>query len=196
MPKRTLALIVGLILLTVILLFVALRGGLPTQQKPTPQPTGAPEMTVTPTPPAYTTLQLSPNPVTVTANGTGTVQVMIDTNQNVATGVQIEIAYDPKAITNVVVTPGTFFQNPLIIPSWNKVDQQNGRISHAQVLTPAQSGVKGKGLVATITFSKVTGTASSQTELQFLPKTAVTQSGVNPSVLKTSTGATVNLGTQ
>lgn len=196
MPKRTLALIIGLVLLTVILLFAATRSdNKPAQQQP--QPSTAPVTSPTPTPPAYTTLNLAPNPVTVTANGTGTIQVLIDTQQNVATGVQLELSYDPKAITNVVVTPGTFFQNPLIIPQWNKVDPQTGRISHAQVLQPAQDGVQGKGIVATITFSKVAGTPLTTTTLEFMPKTAVTttQSVTTSSVLKTSTGATINLST-
>lgn len=195
MPKLTLALIVGLIALTIVLLFAATRTGQqqpPTQTQPTPSvPTSSPS----PTPPAYTTLELSPNPVTVTAAGIGTVEVIMNTYQNTATGVQIELSYDPKALRNVVVTPGTFFQNPLIIPQWNKVDQDTGRISHAQVLSPAQPGVKDQGVIATITFSKVAGTPLSQTQIEFMPKTAVTQLGISPSVLKSSTGTTINLGT-
>lgn len=194
MPKKTLALIIGLIALTVILLFAATRTG---QQPKTTQPTpsSAPAASPSPTPPAYTTMELSPNPVTVTAAGTGKIEILIDTYQNTATGVQVELSYDPKAITNIVVTPGTFFNNPLIIPQWNKVDPQTGRISHAQVLPPSQAGVKGKGIIATMTFSRVLNSGLAQTQLQFMPKTAVTQSGVNPSVLKSSEGTIINLGT-
>lgn len=195
MPKRTLALIVGLIVLTIVLLFAATRTGQqqPTQTQPTPS---VPVASLSPTPPAYTTLELSPNPVTVTATGTGKVEININTYQNTATGVQIELSYDPKALRNVVVTPGTFFQNPLIIPQWNKVDKQTGRISHAQVLPPSQSGVKGQGVVATITFSRIPNSGLRETQIQFMPKTAVTQSGISPSVLKSSAGATIILSTQ
>jgi len=193
MPKRTLALIVGLILLTIILLFAATRIDQTPQQKPSPQPSVSPQPTLTPTPPAYTTLEISPNPVTLPSNGKGSVQVLIDTNQNVVNGVQLEVSYDPKAITNVIMTEGTFFQNPQVI--WSTVDSKNGRISQAQVLQPSQSGIKGKGVVATITFSKVPGTLMSQTQLQFLPKTKTSQSGIDASVLKTSAGTTIYLGT-
>lgn len=194
MPKKTLALIIGLIVLTIILLFAATRSG---QSPKTTQPTPstAPAASPSPTPPAYTTLELSPNPVTVLPNGTGSVEVIMNTNENTATGTQIELSYDPKAITNVVVTPGTFFQDPLIIPQWNKVDTQAGRISHAQVLQPSAAGIKGQGVIATIRFTKVPNSGLSQTQIQFMPKTAVTQSGINPSVLKSSTGATIYLGT-
>ncbi len=193
MPKRTLALITGLILLTIILLFAATRTSQPPLQK-TPTPS-APPLTLTPTPPAYTTLELSPNPVNLSKNAKGTIQVLINTDQNVATGVQMELSYDPSALTNIQVTPGTFFQNALIVPQWNKIDTINGRISHTQVLTPAQSGVKGKGIIATITFTKLPGTTLTQTSMQFLPKTEVTQSGITPSVLKASTGTTIYLST-
>ncbi|MBI2442295.1 MAG: hypothetical protein HYV40_00110 [Candidatus Levybacteria bacterium] len=193
MPTKTLTLIGGLIVLTIVLLFVATRQGTKQPTPPQPQPSLAPAASPTPTPPAYTTLQLSPNPVSIEAGGKGTVQVLIDTHENTITGVQLELSYDPKALTNVVITPGAFFQNPLIIPQWNKVDQATGRISHAQVLTPAQAGVQGKGIVATITFTRATGTPSAQTTLEFLPKTAVTQSGISPSVLKSMSNTTINL---
>lgn len=194
MPKRTLALITGLILLTIILLFAATRTSQPPVQK-VPTPSVPLVATLTPTPPAYTTLELSPNPVNLSTNAKGTIQVLINTDQNVATGVQMELSYDPSALTNIQVTPGTFFQNALIVPQWNKIDTINGRISHTQVLTPAQSGVKGKGIIATITFTKLAGTNLSQTSMQFLPKTAVTESGISQSVLKTSTGTTIYLST-
>lgn len=194
MPKRTLALIVGLIVLTIVLLFAATRTGQqPTKTQPTPS---IPAVSPSPTPPAYTTLELSPNPVTLTPAGTGKIEVIMNTYQNTATGVQVELSFDPKAITNIVVTPGAFFQNPLIIPQWNKIDKQTGRISHAQVLPPSQSGVKGQGVVATITFSRILNSGLNETQLQFMPKTAVTQSGISPSVLKSSAGATIILRDQ
>lgn len=194
MPKLTLALIVGLIALTIVLLFAATRTGQqqpPTQTQPTPSvPTSSPS----PTPPAYTTLELSPNPVTVTA-GTGKIDVLINTNQNTMSGVQLELSFDPKAITNVVVTPGTLIQNPLILAELNKIDQETGRISYAQFVQSTQSEFKGQGVIATITFSKVATTPLTETQIEFMPKTTISQTGISPSVLKSSTGTTVNLGT-
>jgi hypothetical protein len=194
MPKRTLALIVGLLILTVVLLFAATRTSLTPKPQPTTQPSVAPQMTVTPTPPAYTTLELSPNPLTLPPSGLGSVQVLINTEQNTASGIQLELSYDPKALTNVKIVPGTFFKNPQLLPLWNTIDTKNGRISHAQVLLPSQDGSQGKGIVATITFNRLPGTTLSKTSIEFLPKTAVQQAGINPSVLKTSVGTTILLG--
>ncbi|MEN9407919.1 MAG: Cohesin domain [Candidatus Parcubacteria bacterium] len=193
MPKRTLALIVGLIILTIVLLFAATKTTQEQKTQIAPTPTIA-TASPTPTPPAYTTLELSPNPASIGPTGSGKVDVLINTNQNTVSGVQIELSYDPKALRNIIVTPGTFFQKPLMFPEWNKIDQETGRVSHAQVLLPSQEPIKGKGIFATITFSRVVGSGLSQTELKFMPKTTVTQFGISPSVLKSSTGAIINLG--
>lgn len=188
MSKRTLALILGLIILTLVLLSVALTPlfkkspEVPTQ----PSPEGA---TATPTPPAYTTINLSPNPVTISQ--TGTVDVVIDTKINEVTAVQLEVAYDPAYITAVSLKPGSFFPSPVEL--LNTIDKETGRITYALGITPAQSPVSGTGTVATITFQKNPTAPSSQTQVDLLPKTLVTQQGIGASVLKSAVGTTIIL---
>src|SRR6476659_7177711 len=115
MNKKTLALIVGLFLVTCGLLYLALRT--PPYQKPT---TKAP----TPTPlsvNAHTLLTLSPVSATesslLVASGQAkttqyTLAVGIDTGGNMVNSVQLELAYDPQELVNVAATPGNFFKQP------------------------------------------------------------------------------------
>lgn len=184
MPKKTLGLIIGLALLTVVLLAVALR---PLFLNPSTQPADQTAISATPTPPAYTTLMLSPNPVNV-EGGSGSVEVVVDTMENSLTAAQLEISYDPKYLTNISVVPGDFFPDPLTL--LNSVDTQNGRATYAMGITPAQTPVKGQGVIATVNFNIVPG-ATGQTQIELLPKTVVTQEGIQASVLKEATGTTV-----
>lgn len=184
MPKKTLGLIIGLALLTVVLLAVALR---PLFLNPSTQPTDQATVTATPTPPAYTMLTLSPNPLSLNSTE-GKIEVMVDTRENSLTAAQLEISYDPKFITNVEINPGTFFPDPLTL--LNTVDAQNGRVTYALGITPAQAPVKGQGVVANIIFDVVPG-VTGQTQIELLPKTVVTQEGIQASVLKEATGTTI-----
>lgn len=186
MSKKTLALILALTILTLMLLGVALAPLFrQTPKEPSEPTTGEP--TVTPTPPAFTTINLSPNPVTITQDGT--IEVVIDTGDNELTAVQLEIAYDPAYLTNVTMTPGSFFPDPIEL--LNTVDDQTGRVTYALGITPAQTPVRGSGAVATITFQKNLSSGPGQTQVDLLPKTLVTQQGVGPSVLKSTSGTTV-----
>jgi len=187
MSKKTLALIVGLITLTVILLIVALSPSfapyLPEKPSVTPE-----QPTVTPTPPAHTTISISPNPYTLNTT-TGTLDFVIDTLSNELTAVQLEISYDPETITNVQVSPGSFFPNPVTL--LELVDNNNGRITYALGITPAQTPVKGQGIVARISFQRAPGVPAQQTQIELLPKTKVTQQGIGSSVLRSTSGTTI-----
>lgn len=188
MSKKTVGLILGLVILTVVLLAVALR---PVFFKPSGDSPQEVSLTVTPTPPAYTLLSLSPNPVTTTAAG-GNVEVVIDTKENSVTGVQLELSYDPAVLTNVTLTPGEFFPNATTL--LDSVDTATGRVTYALVITPAQTPVKGQGVVARINFNVLPG-ATGETQIELMPKTEVTQQGIGPSVLKEASGTTVVIGT-
>lgn len=192
MSKKTLALILGLIILTILLLIVALNQGknLQNQNGATPSETSENEA---PTPPADTTLMISPNPVVMPTAGQGTAEVSIDTGGNEITAVQLEMSYDPTKIANVDITPGSFLPSPVVL--LREIDEQEGRITYALAITPAQIPVKGQGAVATITFTQLPGT-SGQTQLQLLPKSLVTANGTTKSVLKSAVGTTVQLSTQ
>jgi hypothetical protein len=184
--KRTFALIIVLIVITIGLVIVALQAQ-PAKKSATPQT----KVTVKPTPEASTVLTLSPDTVYFSASRSASVAVMIDSGYNKLSGVQLEIAYDPLAVTNVRVSPATFFQNPLILLQEN--DIHTGRISYALAISPSQEPVAGTGTVATISFSKAPGAAGAETMIRLLDKSLVSMLGVQNSVLKQTSDATVML---
>ncbi len=188
MPKKTLALISGLVLVTVILFVIALRSN---QQTPptTVQPSGE-AMQPSPTESvAHSVLALTPNPVNVLPGGAGRVDVTIDPSDNPVTAVQLELSYDPNAVTNVKVTPGPLFTGGAVII--NKNDPVKGTFTYAVGITPSQTPVTGSGVVATITF---TAGSAGTSQLTLLPTSLVTARGIASSVLKSSTGTEVVIG--
>jgi hypothetical protein len=191
MPKKTLALITGLVLVTVILFVVALRAGQQQNAPSTPEPTQsaqAPE----PSTPAHTVLSVGPNPLTVAPGQQGRAEVMIDTSDNDVTAVQLELGYDPNILTNVKVTPGTLITNPAILIDKN--DPAAGRYTYAFGITPNGTPVKGTGVVATVTFTVRANAVGKDTQLGLLPTTLVTARGVANSVLKSGTGTVITVG--
>jgi len=186
MPRKTLALISGLVVVTVILFIIALKTG---KQEMQPAPT--PSVQPSPTSVAHSVLSFSPNPVTVQPGGQGSVAVTIDTSDNAVTAVQLEIAYDPSAVTNIKVTSGSLFASPTVLI--NKNDAKKGRYTYAFGITPNGKTVSGTGSVAAITFT-AKGALGTQSQLTLLPTSLVTARGVASSVLKSATGTTVVIG--
>jgi len=179
-PKQTLAFITFLIAVTIVLLGLAVYT----------QKVSVPTLPVTkqPTYPSYahTSLRLTPPVNTPSLPNAYTTDVNIETGGDKITAAQLELSYDPKVLTNVQITPGTFIQNSVVL--LKKVDQANGRISLAIGIPLGQNGPTGTGTIATITFNEIP-TATGSTILDFLPKTAVTAQGIAQSVLKSSTGS-------
>ncbi|MBI2074236.1 MAG: hypothetical protein HYT83_00185 [Candidatus Levybacteria bacterium] len=182
MSKRTLALIIVLAIITVVLVVAAT---MPKQNPNSPSPIS--NILVKPTPVAQTTLKLSPNPI-VTSSQSASAQVEILSGANKITAVQLELSFDPTKITNVTITPGTFFQNPIVL--LNNIDLKNGKISYALGITPTGSPKTGQGSVALLTFQTAL-TSGQQTAIIFEPKSLATAEGVAPSVLKSALGTTI-----
>jgi len=187
MPRKTLALISGLVILTVILFIIALRSSQQTTRVST-QPTA---MQPQPTSPAHSVLTLSPNPVTVSQGQQGSINVNITTSDNQVTAIQLEIGYDPNVVSNLQVTPGPLFhQQPVVLI--NKNNTQTGRMTYAFGISPDTQPINGTGVVATITFTAI-GKAGQQSQLALLPTTLVTARGVAQSVLKSASGTIVSV---
>jgi len=146
-----------------------------------------------PTPFAQSTLALLPAPAATTPATPGVYQynVALSSAANVVNAVQLELSYDPKTVTNVKIVAGPFFPNPLDLIK--DIDPINGRISYALGIQPQAHGIKGDGIVATLSFQILPTTTVSSTTIVFLPKTLVTAEGNIQSVLKSSTNATVSL---
>ena len=151
----------------------------------------------TPTPVAFSTLALEEAPTNADAAAkttntkTRTYNIMINTHQNTVNAVQLELSYDPSVLTDVTITPGTFFASPLQLVK--DVDVVNGRISYALGTQPKDKGLQGTGVVAQITFQINPAAKGPTTMLKFLPKTLIAGQGINPSVLKSTTNGTIML---
>lgn len=191
MPKKTLALISGLVVVTIILFIIALRAG----NQPQTQAPATPQVAVQPTStvPAHTVLMAGPNPLTVAPGEQGSVNITMNTSDNNVTAVQLELGYDPSIITNVKVTPGAMFSNPAILIDKN--DPTTGRYTYAFGITPNSPTINGTGVVATVTFTAMPGASGKDMQLGLLPTSLVTARGVAPSVLKNATGTVIDVGT-
>ncbi len=172
MPKKTLALISGLVLVTLVLFVVALKTSKQTQQQ-SQQPQVSPVVSQPSAAvvPAHTLLSLSPVDVNVASGQQGKVDVVIDTSDNAVTAVQIELQYDPKVIENVQVTSGSLFANPALLI--NKNDTKTGRVTYAFGILPNHDTVHGVGAVATVTFT-AKGAVGTQSAITLLPESLVT----------------------
>ena len=141
--------------------------------------------------PADTTLSIDPT-VKETAN-TYSSTVTIDTGKNEVIGVQIELYYDPKVITNVNIVPLDFFASSTEI--LKKLDPVNGRISYALATPLGDNGKRGQGNIAKITYSSVLGQEATIASFSFLPKTEVSGIGTNASLLKAANDGTIQIAT-
>ena len=188
MPRKTFALISGLVLVTVILFIAALNSSKPTSIAPPPQQKSM-QAQVSPTVPAHSVLSLSPNPVNIVSGQKGSVDVNIDTSDNEVTAVQLEIAYDPNYITNIKVTPGPLFSNPVVLFDKNNI--KDGRFTYMYGIAPNGQTVKGSGVAATISFTALNKIGD--TQLALLPTSLVTARGISDSVLKQVSGALIKI---
>lgn len=186
MSKKTLLLIVFLFLVTCGLLYLALVSSpykKPSITTPTPTP-----MSVN----AHTTLSLSPASASESSQLTQyTLAVVINTGENPVNSVQMELAYDPQALTNVTLAPGDFFQQPsALVDNINTVD---GRISYALAEQIDLPGKMGTGSVALLSFNVSPTFTDKTTTITFLPKSAVAADRILESVLKKATGYTLTI---
>lgn len=184
MSTRTIGLIVILIIVTGILLIVA------SNQKPTPPKTAPVPIKVVPTIAPKTILNFSPSPLEM-SSPSASVDVNIDTQGQNATAVELELSYDPKVLSNITITPGNFFYNPIVLIK--KIDEQEGTIIYAVGISPAGDPKKGIGKIATISFATQMA-AGQKTEIKMLPRTMVTANGVAASVLKQAENLTIIYG--
>lgn len=190
MRKNYLAL-VALVFVIVIVLIVTINLGTPKKTTVTPSVMPEPTVVTEIAPQANTVMFLSPNPVDLTNSPQGSVDVVLDSNDNDVTGVQIELQYDPQAITNVSIVPGTFFKQSLEL--LKKVDSTKGKVIYLLGNSFSQPPVRGKGVVAKVSFQKVSGTSMKETPLTVLPTSLVSATGIDKSVLKNSVSTKVLL---
>lgn len=200
MPKRTTFLIIILAAVAVGLILLAVNSS---KSLPPASPTMNVQPTPTKKPVEKTTIIYFAPSVLSSPNASSSplsADIMVDTGKDVVSGVQIELAYDPKILTNVAIIPTTSkSEGPSLFgPTngtilFNSVNQAAGRASFAIGLTPSAAPVGGIGKIATLSFyvNKIPGISS--TSVSFVNRTMVLKEGGRESVLKTTTPLTIQL---
>lgn len=180
MSKRTVILIIVLLLVTAGLLVVALgpKKSAPPSEKVSARP--APTY-------AHTTLKI--NPPTV-SGGLYSSTVSVSSNGDSLTGVQLELSFDKSKLQIVDVAPSSFFPTPSEL--LKKINNVNGTVSYALIAGIGKAAVSGEGVVATITFKEI-GKSGDIAQINFEPKSLVTASATDQSVLKTATSVTFTI---
>lgn len=193
MPKKTTILIIILAVITGILIFLALRNDKTQEIVVKPNlPTVKP--TTTPAPYATLSFSVANLDLSTVAINSQTVDILIDTNNRPVSGVQVELSYNPKVISNVTIIPATppFFGLDQFV-AINSVDATQGRVSYA-VGIPLQGTEKiGKGVIATLSFSVNKFAGVSNASVTFLPKSTVTSLQTSGSILSQTTPLSVIL---
>ena len=118
----------------------------------------------------------------------------VDSSSDKLTAVQIELKYDPQVLTQVDITPGNFFQNPVVL--LKRIDGVNGTVSYALGVTG--DAVSGKGVVAKLEFSQAPAPISDTyfTSIDFLSKSTVAAEDSDKTVLKKSTGVGFSINSE
>ena len=196
MPRKTTIFIAILAVVTAVLVILAIQN----EQSPLRTTT---ETTTTPTPtatiPKTTNITFLPTKIDATSGLPLSVDIVADTNTDQISGIQLELQYDPKLLTNVKIAKpdNSLFGAPNSYSVlFSEVNPALGRISYAAAIQPTLSPVSGVGKVATITFQKATqasATPSVQTTISFIDKTMVTKLNEAQTVLNKTNSLTVQL---
>lgn len=178
--NKTLLLVIGLIILTVILLAVSLtikRGSLPSLTRDDSE-----NMENI----AHTTVTVSDDVQVASAAGAYQTDILVEPNGNRVTGIQLDLSYDPKVITVVDITPGPFFPNPTVLDK--VIDAATGKVTITIATAMGADAITENGSVATLTFRKV---GEGNVVIDILPSTLVTDSRYSQSVLDGSVSADI-----
>ena len=136
----------------------------------------------TPTPYAHTIISLVAAPTASNSANSNTVDINVNSGINTVNVVQLEIAFNPKVISKITLQKGTFFTNPVEL--LNDINYQDGRINYALGIAPKQTGVKGSGTLAILTYEINPISTASAVTFTILPKSLVASQGTVFSTLK------------
>lgn len=194
MPKKTTLLIIILAVATTVLVILAITSEQTKKPDVAQKPSVAPTIAVV----KSTTISFAPALIDASGSTPVSVDILADTSTDEISGVQVELTYDPKAITNVKIAApldaSLFGSVGKYAVLFSEVDPALGRVSYAAAIKPNQKGISGAGKVATVTFQKATtALLPVQTFIRFVNKTMVTKSGVSESVLKQTTPLEITL---
>ena len=178
--NKSFILVGGLVILTAVLLIISI-----TSRNSSSLPSISRESQ---TNTAYTNLSISEELRASTILGKYETDVNIDSGKNQITGVQLEISYDPKVLTNVDIVPGSFFPTAVIIGK--EIDPVKGTILYTLGTAQGTDAVSSKGSLAVISFNKIGDT---ETSIEFLPETLVTDHRYDQSVLNETESGNIGI---
>jgi len=113
--------------------------------------------------------------------------VVLDSGAKPVSAAQLDISFDPNVLTNMQVTNGDFFDNPVVL--MNKVT--GGNIFYAAAIPAIGKDKAGQGVVAVLSYTP-NAVAGNQTSLKFLSRTKITTTDLNNSILKQAQGITLS----
>jgi hypothetical protein len=183
-PIKTIALIVLLAFIACVLVYIAV-------SPKKPSSVALKTTTNTQQSNSDTTLSILKNQSDPKNQGKYYSEVQISTGKNKINAVQLELAYDPTALTNVDIVSGGFFSPTAEL--LKKIDPINGTITYAISVPAGQSSVGGTGVVARIYYSPVSAQAATITTINFRPKTGVSSLEEAGSLLKATNDGVVEI---
>jgi hypothetical protein len=186
MPKKTLALILVLAIVTIGLVILALKStsNQSSQQSISPS-----------TQPTIKTAQLyfEPTQLTATADVRTLMEipVYITSGASQVSGAEVDLQYDPTVLTDMIFVPATssaFFDLPNAATTLsNNVDPVTGTISYVVSIAPNTKSLSGTGQIGSVKFHVAPTASSRQTSIVFSPDSAVTSLNAPESILKSTT---------
>lgn len=169
-----------LVVLVLAVLGLSLFSKRPTDKKPA---------SVAPTPKvvqerAYTSLAAFASKPQVTSGETFSITIAMSTRENLVTGAQLELTYDPSVITVTSISSGNFFAKP--VEYAKKIDSAKGEIIYA---IGSFEGKKGSGAVAKLEAKARKKTNGLSEVLTIKSSSIITETDNKTSVLKDTKGA-------
>lgn len=115
------------------------------------------------------------------------IDVLINSGTNKITGAQVELSYDPKVLSRVDISSGSFIK--VSVEVIKKIDNKTGTVSFV-LGSKLNESAQGEGILAHLTYLRLN---NSQTKIDFLPQTLITARGFSESVLVGTTPAILGL---
>jgi len=185
--NKTPLLVLFLLLITGILVYMALspkRGPETETQNISPAAQANTKLSVASAP------YLSEEEISTTSAKTYLIDVNADTGENAITGVQLELAYEPKNLNIIDITSGDLIKDSVTV--LKNIDKVNGTISYAIATPLGAKGVKGSGVVAKIKFQAPLD-PSTTIGFSFDGKTVVTTDATTDDVLRETVDSSFSL---
>lgn len=116
--------------------------------------------------------------------------ILIIGNQPVSS-VKLQIAYDPQVLTNVSIQKGAFLNNSNEL--FKSIDQKKGMIQYTVAIPSPNMSLTRENIIGTIHYTPTIG-ITTKTKINILPKTKITISGIEQSIIQQSQSSDINIG--